>query len=340
MRILAIESSCDETAAAVLTAPWHLHSSVVASQIEQHRPFGGVVPEIASRHHIVGIVPTVQAALAEAGVGVGELDAVAATIGPGLIGSLMVGVQVAKGIALARGIPFLGVHHLEGHLCACFLSEPRPQFPFLALLASGGHTGLYDVRAVGSIRCLGSTRDDAAGEAFDKVGKLLGLPYPGGVSIEKAAHGGEPRFRLPRPLPGRDNLDFSYSGLKTAARRLIDGLGPDLDGGTLADVCASVQQAIVQSMIGKARNALRRTGAARLVVAGGVSANMALRKAAADLGKEMAVEVFLPDPGYCTDNAAMIAVAAAFRLERGESDPLDRAVRPTLPLGTSAGTGC
>jgi len=337
MRILAIESSCDETAAAVLTAPFELESSIVASQIAVHAPYGGVVPELASRHHVEAVVPVVQQALAAAGRTLDDLDAVAATVGPGLIGSLMVGLQMAKGIAFARGLPFVGVHHLAGHLCAPFLATPRPEFPFVALLVSGGHTGLYEVRRVGDIGCLGTTRDDAAGEAFDKVAALLGLGYPGGVAIEHTAAGGDvQRFALPRALRGRRNLDFSFSGLKTAARLTLERLDGDLDDMARRDFCASVQAAIVDSLVEKSRWALRQVGARRLVVAGGVAANGALRLALDGLRASDGVEVFLPPLRYCTDNAAMIAVAAAMRRQRGESDPLTIGAQATLPLASTS----
>ncbi|MBN2361276.1 MAG: tRNA (adenosine(37)-N6)-threonylcarbamoyltransferase complex transferase subunit TsaD [Deltaproteobacteria bacterium] len=335
MRVLAIESSCDETAAAVLSAPFDLESSIVASQVVVHAPYGGVVPELASRHHVEAVVPVVRQALATARRTLDEIDVVAATSGPGLIGSLMVGLQVAKGIAFARGLPFIGVHHLEGHLCAPFLAAPRPEFPFLALLVSGGHTGLYAVRAVGDITCLGATRDDAAGEAFDKVAALLGLGYPGGVAIERAAAGGDAaRFMLPRALRGRRNLDFSFSGLKTAARIALERLGDDLDATGLRDFCASVQAAIVDSLIEKSRWALRQVDCRRLVVAGGVAANRALREALEALRRSDGIDVYLPPLSYCTDNAAMIAVAAALRWSRGDRDPLTKPALATWPLAS------
>jgi len=337
VRLLAIESSCDETAAAVLRTPYTIESSVVASQIAVHAPYGGVVPELASRHHITAVHTVVQRALAEAGCSMAEIEAVAATRGPGLIGSLMVGLQVAKGIALARGLPFLGVHHLEGHLCAPFLDEPRPEWPFVALLVSGGHTGLYHARDIDEISVLGMTRDDAAGEAFDKISALLGLGYPGGVAIEREATGGDPaRFKLPRPLRGRHILDFSFSGLKTAARRALEELGETPRGDLRRDFCASVQAAIIDTLVEKSRSALRRARAGRIVVAGGVSANLALRQALEALAAEEGAEVYLPPLELCTDNAAMIAVAAGMRLERGERHPLSTSAKATLPLGTLA----
>ncbi|MFH1811237.1 MAG: tRNA (adenosine(37)-N6)-threonylcarbamoyltransferase complex transferase subunit TsaD [Pseudomonadota bacterium] len=335
MRVLAIESSCDETAAAVLRAPFDLESSVVASQIAVHAPFGGVVPEIASRHHVADIVGVVRKALDQAGCSVGEVDAVVATRGPGLIGSLLVGLQFAKGLAWSRSLPFLGVHHLEGHLCAPFLAEPRPSFPFVALLVSGGHTGLYFVRALGDATCLGSTRDDAAGEAFDKVATLLGLGYPGGIAIERAAVGGDPaRFHLPRAMRGRRNLDFSFSGLKTAARLTLEREG-SLDAQGLGDFCASLQAAIVDSLVEKAVWALQRTSTKSLVVAGGVAANQALRASLDRLRSQHGFEVFLPPLKFCTDNAAMIAVAGAARLLRGERHDSTVSAMASLPLDDS-----
>lgn len=333
MRILAIESSCDETAAAVLTTPYTLHSSVVASQIAFHAPYGGVVPEIASRYHVTAIAPVVRQALDDSGFALDDIDAIAATSGPGLIGSLMVGVQFAKALAYARGLPWLGVHHLEGHLCAPFLAENRPAFPFVALLVSGGHTGLYEVRAIDDIHCLGMTRDDAAGEAFDKVATLIGLGYPGGVAIEKAAIGGNAqRFKLPRAMRSRRNLDFSFSGLKTAARLAFEAIDTPFDDTMRRDFCASVQAAIVDSLVEKAGWALQKTGRHRLVVAGGVSANAALRQALQDLAAKRGIEVFVPPLQYCTDNAAMIAVAAALRLQRGEGHDFTHSAQASRPL--------
>lgn len=334
MRVLAIESSCDETAAAVLSTPYQLQSSVVASQIAVHAPYGGVVPELASRHHITAIAPIVRQALEQAGVGLDDVDAIAATSGPGLIGSLMVGVQFAKGLAMSRGLPWLGVHHLEGHLCAPFLGDPRPSFPFVALLVSGGHTGLYDVGDIDDVRCLGRTRDDAAGEAFDKVATLIGLSYPGGIAIEQAAQGGDPkRFALPRAMRSRRNLDFSFSGLKTAARLVLESMPGSLDETSRRDFCASVQAAIVDSLVEKAGWALRQTKRTRLVVAGGVSANGALRLALQEMAQRSGVQVFVPPLAYCTDNAAMIAVAAGLRLERGEQHDFRHSAQATRPLG-------
>lgn len=334
MRILAIESSCDETAAAVLSSPYNLESSVVASQIEIHAPYGGVVPEIASRHHVMAILPVVRQALEQASCGLEQIEAVAATRGPGLIGSLMVGLQVAKGIAFARGVPFVGVHHLEGHLCAPFLVEPRPQLPFLALLVSGGHSGLYRVDDIEKISCLGTTRDDAAGEAFDKVAKLLGLGYPGGVVIEQRAKGGDPdRYKLPRPLRARRNLDFSFSGLKTAARRVLEEMGEQAEGQVQRDFCASVQAAIVDSLTEKTKWALQKTRLKNLVVSGGVSANQSLRGSIQSLANEMGVVAHFPPLHLCTDNGAMIAVAGAIRLVRGERHSLDIPAKATIPLG-------
>lgn len=333
MRILAIESSCDETAAAVLTTPFTLHSSVVASQIAFHAPYGGVVPEIASRYHVTAIAPVVRQALHESGFTLDDIDAIAATSGPGLIGSLMVGVQFAKGLAFSRGLPWLGVHHLQGHLCAPFLGKQRPDFPFVALLVSGGHTGLYELRAIDDIRCLGMTRDDAAGEAFDKVATLIGLGYPGGVAIEKAARGGDAsRYKLPRAMRSRRNLDFSFSGLKTAARLAFEAIEGPFDEVKRRDFCASVQAAIVDSLVEKAGWALQKSGMKRLVVAGGVSANGALRQALQNMADARGLQIFVPPLAYCTDNAAMIAVAAGLLFDLGERHDFTHSARASRPL--------
>jgi N6-L-threonylcarbamoyladenine synthase len=333
-RVLGIESSCDDTAAAVVEDGRRILSSVVSSQVAVHGPFGGVVPELASRSHISQVIRVVDEALQRAGCDLGAIDAVAATSGPGLVGSLLVGLQVAKAIAHARRLPFIGVNHLEGHLYAIFLGEEPPSFPFVALLVSGGHTCLYHARSSGDYRLLGETRDDAAGEAFDKSAKMLGLPYPGGVSIERAANGGNPKaVPLPRPLPRRESLDFSFSGLKTAVRQVLARGAPRAGTPELADLCASVQEAIVDVLVRKSIRAVRRVGAERLVLAGGVAANTRLRERMQQAAAEWEFALYLPAKPLCTDNAAMIAAAGYARLERGErSDETLNAVA-NLPLG-------
>lgn len=316
MRVLGIETSCDETAAAVVEDGRRALSDVISTQIEIHRRFGGVVPELASRNHIVQVMPVIDQAVAEAG-GVGAIDAVAVTSGPGLVGALLVGVQVAKGLAAAWEKPLIGVNHLEGHLLAAFLGETPPAFPYLGLVVSGGHTSLYAARGFGDYLLHGATRDDAAGEAFDKGAKLLGLPYPGGVAIDRLARGGDPRaVKFPRAVVKGSDLDFSFSGLKTALLHQVRQHGVP-QGQALSDLCASYQEAIVGALLQKAFRAARRFQLPRLVLAGGVAANSRLRAAALEQADEQGVAVIVPPVRLCTDNAAMIAVAGTEALRRG-----------------------
>lgn len=328
MIVLGIESSCDDTAAAVLRDGREL-ASVVASQEEVHGPYGGVVPELAARNHIRHIVPVIERALAEAGIGLDEVEGIAATRGPGLVGSLLVGLCAAKALARSRGLPFVGVNHIEGHLLSSDLDGPVAR-PFLGLVVSGGHSALYWAGADGSYAVLGQTRDDAAGEAFDKAAKLLGLGYPGGVAIERVARDGDPyAVPMPRPRVRGAELDLSFSGLKTALwQRLERGPVPPLP-----DLAASFQRAIVDSLLEVTRRAIAGTGATRLVVTGGVSANGALRAAMTEMAAEEGATVLLPPLKRCTDNAAMIAYAGWRRLARGESDPLTLNAVAELPLG-------
>src|SRR5512134_1429971 len=319
MRVLGIESSCDETAAAVVEDGRRALSDVVATQIDIHRRWGGVVPELASRNHVVQVLPVIDEALARAGVGREAIDAVAVTAGPGLVGALLVGVQAAKALALAWGKPLVRVNHLEGHLVAVFLSDAPPAFPYLGLVVSGGHTSLYAARGFGDYRLLGQTRDDAAGEAFDKGAKLLGLPYPGGVAIDRLAKGGDAAsHRFPKAIVKGSDLDFSFSGLKTALLHHVRRHGVP-EGRALADLCASYQEAIVRALVEKAFRAARRLQFERVVLSGGVAANSRLRAAVAEKAREYeGMDVFLPAPKRCTDNAAMIAVAGTHALLRGE----------------------
>lgn len=330
MLLLAVESSCDDTAAAVLRDRTVL-ASVVSSQVDLHAAWGGVVPELASRQHAQTIIPVMQQALHDAKVSVADLEAVVATRGPGLVGSLLVGLQAAKGIAFARALPFLGVNHLEGHLAAIQLVEPVP-YPYVGLVCSGGHTALYRVEDSARITLLGDTRDDAAGEAFDKTAKLAGLGYPGGAVMDQLAEGGNPaRFNLPRALPQHASLEFSFSGIKTAARTVLERHGK-LSDADLRDYCASVREAIVDVLVRKTLNACRITGVPRFVIAGGVAANGRLRARLVEAAARQGVTAHIPPRIYCTDNAAMIGIAGYLRLVRGERHPYTVDADPSLAL--------
>lgn len=317
MLVLGIETSCDETAAAVVRGGREVLSDVVSTQIEIHRRWGGVVPELASRNHILQVMPVVDEALERAGVALEDLDGIAVTSGPGLIGALLVGVMVGKSLAWATGKPVVGVNHLEGHLLAIRLGEDAPEPPFLGLVVSGGHTSLYAVEDYGKYRLVGHTLDDAAGEAFDKVAKLLGLPYPGGVVIDKLAQGGDPNaIRFPRGLTKRATLDFSFSGLKTSVMYHVQKHGLP-EGQALSDLCASVQEAIADVLTAKAMAAAKQEGMDTLVLCGGVAANSRLRSLAVERGEEAGIRVHVPERRLCTDNGAMIAVAGYETFRRG-----------------------
>jgi len=342
MKVLGIETSCDETAAAVVDGDRRILSDVVRSQLDDHAPFGGIVPEIAARAHVEAAGPIVAEAMRRAGAAFGELDAVAATGGPGLIGGVIVGVMTAKAIAAARGIPFVAVNHLEGHALTPRLTEGL-DFPYLLLLVSGGHTQLLVVEGVGRYRRLGTTIDDAVGEAFDKAAKMLGLGYPGGPAVERAADGGDAnRFSLPRPMKGRAGCDFSFSGLKTAVRHAIEALpsGP-VTARDASDLCAAFQQAVAETIADRASNAMdafaeRHGAGGALVVAGGVAANSHLRGALGALADDRGFRFVAPPLRLCTDNGAMIAWAGIERLLLGFSDGLDFAPRPRWPLDPDA----
>jgi N6-L-threonylcarbamoyladenine synthase len=334
MRVLGIESSCDETAAALVLDTGEVLADVVASQVAMHRPYGGIVPELASRAHIQAIIPVIREALAKAPDGLRSIDAIAVTQGPGLLGALLVGVQVAKALAWSLGKPLVGVNHLDGHLLAVYLRWPGddvsqcgPSMPYVGLLVSGGHTALYRVEGPADIGLLAQTRDDAAGEVFDKAGKLLGLAYPGGPVIDRLAARGNPEaFSFPVPMASRKTLDFSFSGLKTAlARQVQDGGVPD-DEQELADLCASFQRVIVESLVRKSILACNQEKIDQLVITGGVAANRGLRARAKEACNDEGIHLWVPPPSSCTDNAAMIAMAAVHRLAAGEQDDLSFAV--------------
>ena len=339
--ILGIETSRDETAAAVLEDGRRLRSNVIASQIELHAPYGGIVPELASRRHIEVIHPILDRALADAGIGLADVTALAVTVGPGLVGSLLVGVSVAKALAYARRLPLIAVNHLEGHIAAARLEFPSLTHPFLALVVSGGHTHLYHVPSECAYRLLGRTRDDAAGEAFDKVAKLLGLGYPGGPAIEREARSGDPSaIPFPRAVCSDGSLDFSFSGLKTAVVQYLKGLarqGPEpgksvLDSQQVRDVCASFQRTAVDMLTERVMRAIRDLRVDQLVVAGGVACNGALRQALKDETEAEGIQLCMPSPALCTDNAGMIAVAGHIRLRRGERAGWDLNAVANLPL--------
>jgi N6-L-threonylcarbamoyladenine synthase len=331
MRILAIESSCDESAAAILDAGGGLLAHEIFSQIELHRVFGGVVPELASRDHVRRLLPLVRTVMARAGTGPGDLNGVAYTAGPGLIGALLTGASLARSLAYAWGVPALGVHHLEGHLLAPLLEPEPPPFPHVALLVSGGHTMLIEVREIGRYRLLGETRDDAAGEAFDKTAKLLGLPYPGGPELARLADRGTPgAFNFPRPMLDRPGLEFSFSGLKTAVVHALRGR--EVTDAVRADVAEGVQLSIVETLTAKALRALEETDLDTLVVSGGVSANRSLRARLAEAARRQGARVYYPRIEFCTDNAAMIAVAGLARLQAGQHDDLAIQARARWPL--------
>jgi N6-L-threonylcarbamoyladenine synthase len=341
--VLGIETSCDETAAAVVRrqpdGAVEVLSSVVSSQIEAHAPYGGVVPEIAARAHVESIDAIIAEAMIEAGIGFDQLDAVAATAGPGLVGGVMVGLSAGKAIALARGLPLIAVNHLEGHALSARLGAPIA-FPFLLLLVSGGHCQILEVAGVGRCRRLGSTIDDAAGEAFDKIAKTLGLPYPGGPALETLAVGGDAaRYPLPRALLGREGADFSFSGLKTAAARIAERLTTVEEK---RDLAAGVQAAIARQLAERSEKVMaayaeaHRGAGLRFVVAGGVAANGEVRKVLSGLAQAHGFDFFAPPLAYCTDNAAMIALAGAERLAEGLVSGLDALARPRWPLDEAA----
>ena len=336
MLVLGIESSCDETGIAFYDTERGLICEALHSQIDLHREFGGVVPELASRDHIRKTLPLIKQLMTEANITSSAIDGIAYTAGPGLIGALLVGASLGRSLAMAWGIPAVGVHHMEGHLLAPMLEQQSPDLPFVALLVSGGHTQLIEVVALGDYRLLGESLDDAAGEAFDKTAKMLDLSYPGGPKIAALAKTGESgRFIFPRPMVNRPGLDFSFSGLKTFARNTIiqcqqaDG---ELTLQTKADIAYAFEEAVVSTLSIKCKRALQHTGLKRLVIAGGVSANLRLRQALETMTDAQNAKVFYARPEYCTDNGAMIALAGALRLQAGHQEPLAINVKPRWPL--------
>jgi len=339
-RILGIESSCDETAAAVVDDRVHVRSSVIASQVEVHRKYGGVVPELAARRHVEAIGPVVSQALEEAGTTMDGIDAVAVTSGPGLIGSLLVGVCAAKAIAWHRGLPLLAVNHIEGHIRSAFIENPDVTFPAIALVVSGGHTSLYLCPAEGRYRQLARTRDDAAGEAFDKVAKLLGLGYPGGPVIERLSRDADAKaYHFPRARMKDQSLDFSFSGLKSAVRRRVQSEGlehPTACGGTVSsrvrDLVASFQRAVIAALVDRTLAVCRAEGVRTVLVVGGVACNGKLRETFEEVARRERLRVYIPSPQYTTDNAAMIAAAGFLHLERGRLAGLDLNASSSLPL--------
>ncbi|MBE2894883.1 tRNA (adenosine(37)-N6)-threonylcarbamoyltransferase complex transferase subunit TsaD [Spirabiliibacterium falconis] len=332
MRILGIETSCDETGVAIYDEAQGLVANQLYSQIALHADYGGVVPELASRDHIRKTAPLINAALAEANLNAKDIDGIAYTAGPGLVGALLVGASIARSLAYAWQVPALGVHHMEGHLLAPMLEANPPHFPFLALLVSGGHTQLVRVDGVGQYELLGESIDDAAGEAFDKTAKLLGLDYPGGAALSRLAQKGKVRFQFPRPMTDRPGLDFSFSGLKTFAANTI--AQHTLDEQTRADIAFAFEQAVVDTLLIKCRRALKQTGLKRLVIAGGVSANRTLRQALDKMMQSLGGAVYYPQPQFCTDNGAMIAYAGFLRLKCGQQTDLSIQVQPRWAMTT------
>ncbi len=336
MRVLAIETSCDDTGAAVILNGREVLSNVVSSQVSIHQKYGGVVPELASRRHIEMIVPIVTEALETAKLNLREIDGIAVTQGPGLIGSLLVGLSFAKSLSFAMGIPLVGVNHVEAHLSAIFLEKAPPAFPFIGLVVSGGHTSLYRVDGFGRFRRLGQTRDDAAGEAFDKVAKLLGLGYPGGPIIDELSRRGNPKaIRFPRPSLGKNSFDFSFSGVKTAVVNYVKSHPATREGypvELVRDIVSSFQEAVVEVLVKKTLQAAQHERLKRVVLAGGVAANRPLRERMKSEASEHQMAVYIPSPSFCTDNAAMVGVVGHEYLKRGVRAPLSLNAFSNLPL--------
>ncbi|MCG8487109.1 MAG: tRNA (adenosine(37)-N6)-threonylcarbamoyltransferase complex transferase subunit TsaD [Chromatiales bacterium] len=337
MRILGIETSCDETGVAIYDHDQGLMAEALHSQIAIHQEYGGVVPELASRDHVRKLLPLIRQLFADADIGPESLDGVAYTTGPGLVGALMVGASVGRSLAWSWGVPAIGVHHMEGHLLAPMLEAEPPEFPFIAMLVSGGHTQLVEVQGVGHYQLMGDSLDDAAGEAFDKTAKLLDLPYPGGPELSKLATQGDPgRYRFPRPMTDRPGLDFSFSGLKTFALNTLQDTakaeGEPISEQTRADIARAFEEAVVDTLMIKCRRAVRETGIKRLIMAGGVSANQRLRERIGEMMAKEGGAAYYPRLKFCTDNGAMIAYAGCQRLMAGEHDGLSFSVTPRWPM--------
>ena len=331
--ILAIESSCDETAAAVCLNGREAASNIISSQIEIHKLYGGVVPEIASRHHLDNVNPVVDQALEEAGISMDEIDAIAVTYGPGLVGALLIGLATAKAYALATGKPLIGVNHIQGHVCANYIAHPDLEPPFMALVISGGHTNIVDVKDYQTYHVLGSTRDDAAGEAYDKVARVLGLGYPGGPLIDKIAKAGDPQAApFKRVYLEKGSLDFSFSGIKTGVLNYINGEKQAGREVNVADVAAGFQEAVLEVVVNKTVGAALQRGEDKIVVAGGVAANSRLREMLGEECRKHGLGLYYPPPVLCTDNAAMIGCAAYYKFMAGQTDGLDLDAIPNLEL--------
>lgn len=335
MRVLGIESSCDETAASVVENNIVL-SDIISSQVDVHKVYGGVVPELASRNHIVNIAPVIETALAEANVTLADLDGIVATSGPGLLGSLVIGLQAAKSIAMSTGLPFVGVNHLRGHLLAALIDDgdgtPTPAFPYMALLASGGHTGVYHVKKWNDIECLGQTRDDAAGEAFDKVAKLLGLEYPGGPVIDRMAKTEGPKETFPQAFRQKTSFEFSFSGVKTAVAQHVAGINGKPSVEQMHSIARGFQQSVIEILVRKVVFAARQKQVPRVVLAGGVAANSGLRSHAQEVCNQNDLSLFAPPIRRCTDNASMIAYAGLLALRNNERSGFDISPKANWPL--------
>jgi N6-L-threonylcarbamoyladenine synthase len=335
MMILGIETSCDETAAAVVRDGVQICANVIASQVDLHEKYGGVVPEIASRKHLENIIPVISEALAQAQVTFDDIEGIAVTQGPGLVGSLLVGINAAKAIAYCRKLPLIGINHLEGHICAASLEQNDLALPAVALVVSGGHTSLYLVEGFGRYQLLGKTRDDAAGEAFDKVAKLLNLGYPGGVVIDRLARSGDPHAVVfPRPMLTEENFDFSFSGLKTAVLYYVQGIGGKPAPDAVCDIVASFQDAVVDILVEKTLRAAARYQVQTIIMAGGVASNSRLRSRMGDAAAHNKVRVSIPSPVLCTDNAAMIAAAGEYRIQAASAFPFSMNALSRWPLTT------